>query len=459
MNIIKKFDDNKEIEIHQFNFRVKKAKSIEIDLLDGIFEHALIIVKDPTNKVRILFSFKSRLRQRFLAETDAHTTNGGISGPIMDGIWTLIVIKPSLRVTGKYQIEVRFDRSITELDENNYFSPINKLSQINLTHYNNSWLSAELHSHSYYSDGRVSMLDIYNAIGKRFNVYSLTDHSMVTTKFPKGDYIFLPGTELTFDNEYHYNLYGYNNLIDFTKYFKSESNINSVLEKCFSDLSKNNLLSINHIFAPDMGRQHNFNIKYFRLLEIINAPYSIDDNVDNEKAIRLFDFLWNKGYNLYAIGGSDAHKKSYHGVYPIGIPMNKIFVKDGNTNGVLNALKKGNIYILNNVEATAKYCQDNKEILPGSECKGWVSAIGSSNKVLEWRLIESGNCIYKENTKNFNYKFKISKGSYIRLEARDREKTVVFVNPLTNQHENNNQDAYIMDLLKEFESVDIKKEM
>lgn len=454
LNFAGKFDDTKEIEIHKYVFQVQNAESIEVNLLEGIFEHAPIIVKDPVGKVRVLFNFKARLRQRFVSRDEEHTTNGAVAGPLQNGDWTIIVVKPSLRVKGKYQLEVRTDRVITQIDEDDYFSPVDCLNEYRLDKPENSWLKAELHAHSYYSDGRVSLEEIKESIENRLDVYSLTDHSLVTTKFPKGKYLVIPGCELTFDNEYHYNVYGLTDLIDYSKFFEGEAHIDSALDKCFSELSKNNLLSINHIFAEDLSRKHNFDIRYFSFLEVINAPYSVTDVIDNDKAVRLFDFLWKKGYNLFGLGGSDAHKNNYDGRYPAGMPLTKVFVRQPSAKGVLDAMQLGNLYMADRVNVEAGYRYKDEELLPGSECPDEFKAFGNSDELLEWRLIQDGECIKRELTTHFEAFCQLNKGSYLRLEARMDGEIKVFVNPIVNHHIDNKQPALMLDLLKEFDSVE-----
>lgn len=456
MNFFNRFNDDKSIEIHQYQFKVKNVKNININLLDGIFEHAIIMVKDPHNIVRILFSFKSRFRSRFLSTEEIHTTNGAISGPILDGIWTLTIIKPSKRVKGKYQIEIRFDREITLNDSNQYLTLKNNFYNETSNVPNNSWVNTELHSHSYYSDGRVSLDEIKETINHKIDLYALTDHTMFTTKFPSGNYLFLPGSELTFDNEFHYNLYGCKELIDFTKYFEGKKTITEVLEHCFKDLSKKYLLSINHPFAAEITRHHHFNIKYFNLLEVINAPYAIDEFIDNEKAIRFFDYLWNHGYQLFGVGGSDAHKKNFHNTYPVGIPLTKLFLPESNISSALNSLKNGRVYLLNQVNARAKYEKNGKEVLPGSKNIESITCKGYSQELLTWRVIIDGKCIDQQITKNYNKVYQIKAGSYLRLEARKKGEIAVFVNPISNHLKVNEHDADIADLLSDFEKNELR---
>lgn len=457
MNFFNQFDDTQALEIHQYQFKVHDVKNINVNLLDGIFEHAFILLKDPSNQVRILFSFKSRFRSRFLSTKEVNTTNGALAGPIPDGIWTLTVIKPSLRVKGKYQIEIRFDQELTLTDSNKYLTLNHDFQNETVQIPEQTWITAELHSHSYYSDGRVSLNEIKEAIDHKIDLYALTDHSMVTTKFPAGDYLFLPGSELTFDNEFHYNLFGCNELIDFTKYFAGKNTITEVLENCFKDLSQKYLLSINHPFAAEVTRRHHFNIKYFQLLEVINAPYAIDEFIDNEKAIRFFDFLWQQGYELFGVGGSDAHKKNYHHTYPVGIPTTKLFLPKANISAALDSLRHGHVYLLNQVTARAKYENNGQEVLPGSKNIESIVCRGESKDPLDWRIIVNGHCVYQQRTKNFKKSWKIEANSYLRLEARKDEQIAVFVNPITNQHQINDNDADIAQLLKSFESTESEK--
>lgn len=284
------------------------------------------------------------------------------------------------------------------------------------------------------------------------------DHSIITTQFLKGSYLIIPGTEITLDNEVHYNAYGMTKLVDFTTYFREGRTKQEILEALFSDLDKKNVhLSINHPFAEGMTLQHDFNLTYFTFLEVMNAPYSVEDFIDNEKAIRFFDYLWNSGHYVVGIGGSDAHKKNHHNNYPVGIPKNKIAVKDSSINGILTSMKQGHVLILDEIEAEIEFRNEHNElVLPGSEVVGPVTIKAQANEELDWRIIDNGHCTREITGRKLEDVIKIEKNHFVRIEGKKADKTVFFVNPLVNQLESKPPIHSFSQLLKEFNENDQK---
>src|SRR5699024_4502726 len=102
-----RLDAQKEIETLKFYFEVSDQTSIQLNILDGCFEHAPIIIRGPRGQVRGLYTLKTRIKSHFIGSTWEQTTNGGIAGEIFPGTWTLEVLKPSFRVTDRIQLEIR----------------------------------------------------------------------------------------------------------------------------------------------------------------------------------------------------------------------------------------------------------------------------------------------------------------------------------------------------------------
>ncbi|MDF7637999.1 CehA/McbA family metallohydrolase [Lactobacillus sp. ESL0791] len=448
------FIDQKEVEVLKYQFVISGQKVLQLNIIDGCFEHAPIIIRDPHGQIRGLYSLKTRIKSHFIGPTWKETTNGGLPGPFPKGIWSLEILKPSLRVTGKIQLEIRFDRQINDQEETFAVLSQNFTQE---TPGKTGWLTAELHCHSYYSDGRVNLADISNwATQRQLDLVALTDHSVVTTKFPKINQLFLPGTELTLDNEVHYNVYGLNKFIDYPKYFDNHQTKNENINAMFADLKKAKyLLSINHPFADGMTLQHDFDIRNFNLLEVINsAPYATEDIIDNKKAIRFFDFLWQEGHYLFGIGGSDAHKNSYQQEYPMAIPQNKIYVEQRSIAAVLESMRHGHVIVASNYQAKISLMDERGQtVLPGSEYNGLVHFQALGERPVTWHVIKNGQCIYETLADKCEYTAKVAAGDYIRFDAFAGQIPVVFVNPLYSQLKVNPQLNFFQELLAQFARI------
>lgn len=450
-------NDGKDIEVFQHSFDVKDAQSIQLVIMDGCFEHAPIILRDPDGRVRGLFTLKTRIKTHYIGETKAHTSNGGISGELPNGTWMVEVLKPSLRVTGRIQLEIRQDQQLTKLNADDYLEVLAQdFDKVSVAQ-QPKWLRAELHTHSYYSDGRVNFEDIQEEIRlKQLDVVAMMDHSVVTTQFLKGDNLLIPGTEITLDNEVHYNVYGLKESIGYTDYFNEEKSKNQSLDDLFEGLkAKGYLLSINHPFADGMSLQHDFDIRRFNFVEVINAPYSVDDFIDNEKAIRFFDYLWSEGHLVFGIGGSDAHKKNYHERYPIGIPTNRIYCEAPSINNVLTSMANGSVYL--EYECPCEVFIQNaqgEDILPGSEQTGELTFKAQSADVVTWQLVKDGQVIANQEGHSCEFKAELPENSYLRLEAMKDNQHVLFVNPIHNQLNRKQTVTSFAELIRQFELKD-----
>lgn len=450
------FDDKKAIEKIKFKFDLEKnVSNICITLIDGSFEHAPIVIKDPTGEIRGLMSLKTRKKTRFIGKTDAETSNGMIAGKLPIGEWTVEIIKPSTRVTKKMQIEI---------SDNEKYSTSKKRTSLLNQDWNcvysdeSRWYTVELHCHNYFSDGRVTMEDVQQLFEQSdLDAIALMDHSVINTLHSFNSSLVIPGTELTIDDEVHYNIFGVKDLIDYDAYFSEDCSKNEALNKMFTDLSnKKSLLSMNHLFDDGMTLQHDFDVSNFSFVEIINAPYVENNKIANAKAIRFYDFLRNKGFQLFGIGGSDAHRKNYNEAYPLGIPTNHIKAPKLTLNNVISAMKKGRVFVTDRIKCDVKYsnADNDLEVLPGDEFSGTLRIVANSNDKVNWKLIDNGLVLEEQVGKSCHFQINVNVGHYVRLEAWKNETPVVFVNPVTNNCSKKISTSNFRTLLDEFEEVE-----
>src|SRR5699024_9754673 len=191
------------------------------------------------------------------------------------------------------------------------------------------------------------------------------------------------------------------------------------------------LLSVNHPFADGMTLQHDFDLRNFNFLEVINAPYSTEDFIDNKKAIRFFDFLWQQGHYLFGIGGSDAHKKNYHEKYPIALPLNKIHAEERSINGILKSMKAGRVMVENDFKAHVVIEDEaGRQLLPGTEVAGPIRFQAKGDRKAHWHLVKNGRCVSEIRADQCDFTTELSEGDYVRLDALEGDTPLLFVNPL-----------------------------
>lgn len=444
-------------QLDSFTFEVNGVDSIHFTLLEGAFEHFFLIVKDPEQTVRALLTYKTRLKQYSLTTSALTSDNNTLPGPLQNGTWSAQIIR-TYPVKGSYEFEVAFNLGASCRKSENPMLTDRQKHQDTRT----GWFRGDFHLHSAYSDGRISLDDILEACkSKQLDFISMTDHSTVTTSFPNSSLLVIPGTEITWDDDGHYNVHGLTKLPDYADFLKKSKSKNEALDSLFRYFRKDNcVLSINHPFPYGWKLRHNYDIRSFQTLEVINAPHLFNEEIDNEKALRFFDFLWQNGHYLYAVGGSDAHKKNYFDKYPVGIPTTKVYCRGLCMEQVLNSLQKGHTYLQTEEDFEISYHRPSHEkdiILPGDRVQGAARMKARSTHRVYWQLIRSGSILDEKYGTYYSYTAEIKQDEYYRLQARNEEgKLILLVNPIHDMHRL--PDVFMLqELLTAFEQEDALK--
>lgn len=451
-----RFNDN-DTQVDHYTLEVHDRRSVHFTLMEGAFEHFFIIVKNPTGNIQAIFTFKTRLKDYYITNDFNTYSNNSLCGELLDGTWKIDIVR-TYPIEGGYKIKISFDEIINNEDidyENKYYSPLKQnLTQI----YNkrSAWYQGDLHLHSHYSDGRISLEDINKECLKREMDYiALTDHSTFTTKYPKTGYAVIPGTEITWDDHGHYNIWGCQNFIDYERFVSESSSKNTALDSMFKAVKESGaLISFNHPFPRNWELVHNFDIQNLSNIEVINSPHLFDVEVDNEKAIKFFDHLWSKNILLYAVGGSDAHKQNYFERYPVGYPTTKVYCHGLSIEHLLESIKSGHTYIQSWLEFEPLFYKDNPKnlVLPGDSIKGEVTLEARCKESVTWELIKNGKVELCDVGKQFKSTVKISENEYYRLQARKEGEIVFFANPI-HCKKRSSEKMMFQDLLKDFERV------
>ena len=123
-------------------------------------------------------------------------------------------------------------------------------------------------------------------------------------------------------------------------------------------------MSINHPFLHVWKwKFHSIPLRMVQFLEIVNDPTYEYAKESNEKAIRFLDLLWQEGYRIYGIGGSDSHnliEERYDGALEpsvAGDPGTYVFSKGLTPTKLLQNLRKGHVYV-------SRYCTLEVELQP-----------------------------------------------------------------------------------------------
>ncbi len=443
-------------QLDRYSFTLGEADALLVTL-QGPFAHCPVMIHDAKQQLRALLSFKTRKPTYCIAKDAQFSSNLTVAGELPAGEWTITVMCVC-HVVGDYTITVEPSKLPTSIEDRKEIAGVLGCAKEQLIASDKRWYHGDLHLHSYYSDGRVSHLEIDEEVKrKQLDFIALTDHSLITTKFVRHNYLLVPGTEITWDNEGHYNIYGIDELLDYASYFQGCESKSVALDRLFKDVKKrwgdNACISINHPFPLDWQMNHHFDIDSVDCIEVINSPYLKPREVDNQTAVQFFDFLWQKDILLPAIGGSDAHKKNYCETYPVGLPTNHIFCAGLSTTNLLQSMRAGHTYLSVGYNVTIDFRDSsNNTILPGSRTTGEVMLNASCEKEVTWQLVQNGVVIETVVSSEYRGRAKIKRNDYVRLEARDVAGDIVFfANPLHDKVRRY-QHADYLDLLNEFKS-------
>lgn len=211
---------------------------------------------------------------------------------------------------------------------------------ITFTFKHTRWMKGDLHIHSVYSDGNLTINELgLKAVKSGLDFFISTDHNNFfhNKRLPDIENLtIIPGVEFT-----HYN--GHMNFMGIeTPYLRSYA-VNSFEE--FKALNKEAhdrgaLISINHPLCSICPWKWGFSDFYYDIVEIWNGPM----RKDNLRAIEWWHNELVKGRKLPAVGGSDFHKD-----FPIinlfATPTTVVYADSPSKNDILCAIRGGRVVI------------------------------------------------------------------------------------------------------------------
>lgn len=412
--------------IHKFQVNNVK-ENITIFLKKCIFEHIIVILKDPKGVKRGTFTLKTYSRSYSIFKDFNRTSNLFKEGEIESGEWSLTLIK-NYDCQGEYSIEILEDIRIYE---GNIFKKI----EDGFRKKEKDWYFGELHCHSNFSDGKISQLELYNGYKKKqLDYLFLTDHNVISNKGIEKNWNFFSGTELTLDNHGHFNIYGVKE-IDYENVFCEDrdpgDNVREILKEVKKD--KDTMISLNHPFQKNTGPSHNISMDLFDTIEIINCPYKESEDMI-KKTIKAFDYLWEKGYKIFGVAGSDTHKVIEGYETTVGIPKNVTNLKsEFSEKELLKAIKNGKNYITFDKKVKIDIFSENKKYSLGDEVKEKVNFKIESSEKIYWHGILNGKILFKDFSNKVNRVIKLNNGEYFRIDGYDcNGKICYFFNPIYN---------------------------
>ena len=243
------------------------------------------------------------------------------------------------------------------------------------------WLRGDFHVHSFLSDGSASPLQLLDeGISENLDFFFISEHGILTPSFPgkKGINVF-PSYEVTTEAG-HMNLHGLRSL-PYGIHDKGPHPDWKYLEKILTEARKRGaLVSVNHpMLHPWEWLYKSIPLSMIDAVEVITDPYAADDGAPeaNEKALKLLSMMWDSGFRITGIGGSDTHTE--YSDSQLGQPVTSVYACPGSMKSVLDGIRNHHAAVFTDSDCRLEYRINGKIILPGTDIdrsSGFCSAEG-----------------------------------------------------------------------------------
>lgn len=287
-----------------------------------------------------------------------------------------------------------------------WFGPVGHLDHDKIIKPETRYYRGDLHGHTTFSDGKMSPNEAMVVLEKsKLDFMALTEHNRIPFGHRQGQVLLLPAFELTLPNG-HMNIWGVNTPDILSPLLEKPENMLLKGVKTYRDKS---IISVNHPFMKPWAYEEKENsILEIDTLEVICDPTYVDSPKANREAVAFLDWIWEKGYTLFGVGGSDAHnhiwehyeKASAPSIY--GDPSTYVYCEGLSIQNLKDGLRNGHCYV-------SRWASLDLNIMaglirPGDAYKGilnqydvtleWHEEINLP-KMFEGRFIYNGKCIQK----------------------------------------------------------------
>lgn len=426
-----------------------------------------ILIWDPNRCLRAQSLTMIEPKTISISSNPIETSFAAVSGRIIEGFWTIEILSPTYSENHKFTIQSTFGSGNRNGDvvEGETWSTDGISNGFELNKYNlekvynkeTRWFKGDFHTHTTESDGKMTPLNgMTQAKKMNLDYFVATDHNILPTKWLANDEVMvIPGVEIT-SSKGHFNALGLTKWIDWRPTcqdggMETEHGMNRIIREV---KAAGAIVSINHpMLKPWEWQYRKTPLAEIDVIEIWNDPTYKDNPLATEQALQLWDILWNDGYRIYGIGGSDSHllpTESYEEGGPpsvIGDPATYVYCEQLSTNHLLDGVMKGRAYVSRGPEYIINISIDGNSYLPGSnlsecfesneEIRVWYEVLpinAPANAKFSW--IKDGNKIEEQEIyqgKAIQKEFLLKKDevTWLRFEARSKDGELLsFVNPI-----------------------------
>lgn len=363
------------------SFRVgPEATSLSVACRTNGEALAIVVVSDPEggHVADIALGLSHFPREAYLSEERA-SLNATRRAP-MAGEYSLTVYRFA---PGGADVDIRVavDEPATDLGDDDYqelpwFSADALLLDYERVREPASrYYRGDLHAHTRLSDGDNPVrraIDIAESRGLDFIAF--TEHNRVAAGMLASRALLVPSYELTLPIG-HFNIHGLDRPplnAETLGIVGSATSYEALADSLLDHHGQGCNRSLNHPFLePWQLRYGGLDLARIDTIELFCDPTYPSSPAANDAAVDFLDAIWESGYRMYGIGGSDSHlapEERYPGsdlpsIY--GDPTTYVYCDGLSIANILRALKRGHAYVCRLATISPSIEADGARALPG----------------------------------------------------------------------------------------------
>lgn len=347
----------------------------------------IVLLRDPAGKLRMQFLDCRRPRRVVLHSDGSRSGYATVAGALPAGTWTLEMTG----TPGAFRIEWESgcgDAPPTEFalgcDAHIWSKTGAERSACALNLYpwsemrraDKTWYKGDFHSHTTLSDGRMTPEErMRHAESRGLDFFAATDHNVLPTSWPAGRTLVIPGMEVT-SKLGHANAIGLRDWIEWRPVaadggLGSEEGMNRIL----ADAGRCGALrSINHpMLEPWTWKFRHTKLADIDALEVWNDPNNPGSPQATEQALAIWSAIWNEGYRITGIGGSDAHFRPTESHVPggppslLGDPLTCVRADGLSADSIVRGVRQGRVYVTRGPELVCDIAAAGRSFVFGDD--------------------------------------------------------------------------------------------
>ncbi|WP_100330161.1 CehA/McbA family metallohydrolase [Bacillus xiapuensis] len=352
-----------ELDIHQ------PADWLEIQVYFRIKKWQHLFLWDPNGRLRWQYVHVHAPKTAVIHKNEKLSDYGTLPGALPLGTWKLEVLILPEHLPVQHKLNITAGTGLCSSsgewsnDQKQYWANADGKAPMQANLYpmtkakkcGPAWYRGDFHTHTAMSDGKMTVKEgMVQARKQKLDFFAATDHNLLPTMWVEDEKVLvIPGMEVT-SSKGHFNALGLTSWVDWRPThpdggMESEQGMNRVV----SEIKKAGaLFSINHPrLAASSWLFNDTSLSDIDSFEVWNDPTFPKNLQATEEALLLWNELWNAGYCVCGIGGSDCHGLPTESYEPnglpsvIGDPATYVYSSELSARAILQSVKERRVYV------------------------------------------------------------------------------------------------------------------